>query len=434
MPPPSRVATAGWESRVLSSWRGSRRRRVAWVALILAVLLAHALLGLQVASSVIGWNTAKRSKPMVMTFTKRELPKAPPATRVSTPAPAPAPAPARAVRPARPASAPASAVPPDTTLAESHAALLRQALALAASAAAPAPVVAAAPAAARVAAPASDAAARVQMTEVGSGNVSAPFIIPAAPAGIVGPEHPAFEWPPATRLTYTLTGERGEGRHIYGKSTVEWRHEGDRYQVQFDVHISPMIDQHMYSEGTLGADGLSPRHYDESFSFLFATPRTRKIEFGDSDVTLNNGNRVVKLPQTQDGASQFVQFVWMFYNHPDWLTPGHVVQVPLALPNNLRRWNYMVMGTEHLDLAFGAIDAVHLKPLLDGPRRPNEYPFDIWTAPSLQYLPVQIRVNVDEHTWALLALDDLPMQAAAERPPPPPKVPPLPPSLPFGER
>ena len=125
----------------------------------------------------------------------------------------------------------------------------------------------------------------------------------------------------------------------------------------------------------------------------------------------------------------------MFYNHPEWLAPGNVVQIPLALPNNLRRWNYQVIGTEHLDLAFGAIDAVHLKPILDGPRRPNEYPFEIWTAPSLQYLPVQILVKVDEHTWALLTLDELPLQAAGERPTPPaPTVQAFPTPPPVGER
>ena len=96
----------------------------------------------------------------------------------------------------------------------------------------------------------------------------------------------------------------------------------------------------------------------------------------------------------------------------------------------------MVTGTEHLELAFGGIDAVHLKPLLDGPRRPNEYPFDIWVAPSLQYLPVQIVVKVDASTWALLALDDLPLQATVgERPtPPPPRTDAFPPPPAFCER
>ena len=410
--------------------RESRRRRAAWFALILAVLLAHALFGLRVLSSVIGWNTSPRPRPIQVTFSKRVMPTAPPpATAPPSLPPAPAP---RRVRP-NPAPPPASAPEePEPRAAdpgaesESRAQLVAQARSLAADLErqrrAREEAEAASAARARVAeaeAAASAAAAR----EAGSAAV------------VAGPARPPFEWPPATRLTYTLTGERGTGRHLYGHATVEWRHQDSRYQVQFDIHISPLIDQHMYSDGAIAADGLRPRHYDESFSFLLATPRTRKIEFGEDEVTLNNGTRVIKPPQTQDGASQFVQFVWMFYNHPDLLTPGHIVQIPLALPNNLRRWNYQVMGTEHLELAFGALDAVHLKPILDGPRRPNEYPFDIWTAPSLQYLPVQILVKVDDHTWALLALDDLPMQAVGERPvPPPPTVQAFPPPPPVGER
>ena len=411
-----------------SPWRESRRRRVAWFALILAVLWAHAMFGLRVLSGVIGWNSSPRPKPIQVTFSKRALPTAPPPATAPAPLPR-APAAARASRVARASSAPASSTLPERMAAasepESRVELERQALAVAAELerAERAQAQAEAASAARARAAEIAAAASVAASEA------------AASAAVAGPARPPFEWPPATRLTYTLTGERGVGVHIYGKSTVEWRREGSRYQVQFDVHISPLIDQHMYSEGTLGPDGLSPQHYDESFSFFFATPRTRKIEFGDSEVTLNNGNRVIKPPQTQDGASQFVQFVWMFYNHPDWLAPGHVVQIPLALPNNLRRWNYQVLGLEHLNLAFGAIDAVHLKPILEGPRRPNEYPFDIWTAPSLQYLPVQILVKVDEHTWALLALDDLPLQAAGERPaPPPPKVQAFPTPPAVGER
>jgi len=411
---------------VRSPWRGSRRRRAAWFALILAVLAGHAMFGARVLSGVIGWNSSPRQRPIQVTFTKRVMPTAPPPA--TAPA-APPPAPPRASRAAHASSAPLPASAParerpragDEAASQSHAQLQDEALALAAELERTEQARAQAAAA---------SAARARAAQVATAASAA-----SAASAAAGPARPPFEWPPATRLTYTLTGERGVGAHIYGNATVEWRHEGSRYQVQFDVHISPLIDQHMYSDGTIEADGLRPRHYDESFSFMFATPRARRIEFGDNDVTLNNGRRVARLPQTQDGASQFVQFVWMFYNHPDWLVPGRVVQIPLALPNNLRRWTYQVVGQEPLNLAFGALDAVHLKPLLDGPRRPNEYPFDIWTAPSLQYLPVQILVKVDDHTWALLALDDLPLQAAGERPPtPPPKVQAFPPPPPVGER
>ena len=414
-----------------SPWRESRGRRAAWFGLIVAVLLVHALFGVHVLSSVIGWNTAERPRRIEVTFAKKLQPTTPPPATAPA-APAPTPRPARAVRPPRASDAPASA--PEApefhpaspgAPSESRAQLVGEALALANRLAAEQQARVQAEAASQAQARAAEYAAAA----------SAAAAQAHAASAIAGPARPPFEWPPATRLTYTLTGERGVGVHIYGNAVVEWRHEDERYQVQFDVHISPMIDQHMYSDGDIGADGLSPRHYDESFSILFATPHARKIEFGPTDVLLNNGQRVVKQPQTQDGASQFVQFVWMFHNHPEWLAPGNIVHFPLALPNSLRRWNYMVTGTEHLDLAFGGIDAVHLKPLLDGPRRPNEYPFDIWVAPSLQYLPVQIVVRVDEHTWALLVLDDLPLQATGERPVPPPrKTDAFPPPPSVGER
>ncbi len=396
-------------------WRAGGRRRIAWLVLVGAVICVHGLLGLGVVASVIGWNTAPEVRPLQVTLTQRLVPVAPPEGPVA--APAPAPRPAHAVRAARASSAPQPASAPASS-ADSHAELEARALALAATLedeqrARDAAVAASAPPA---------AASQAE-------SASAPA--PAVAAAVAGPTRPPFEWPPSTRLTYTLTGQRGGGK-LYGHATVEWRRDGAHYQVQFDIHITPMIDQHMASDGRIGPDGLEPARYDESFKFLFSDPRVRKVDFGDTEVTLNNGTRVPKLPQTQDGASQFVQFVWMFYNHPELLTPGHVVEIPLALAHNLRRWNYEVIGREHLDLAFGAIDAVHLKPLLDGPRKANEYPFEIWTAPSLQYLPVQILVKVDDNTWALLALDDLPLQAGGARPASPRPRPAPPPQDPAG--
>ena len=385
-------------------WRESRRRRAAWVALIFVVLLAHLLFGLRVLASVIGWNTGARPKRIEISFSQQLKPTAPPEEPAAAPAPPPAPRPAYALRVARASS---QAAPASAAEADARAQLDAEAVALAA----------------RLddEQRARDAIAHAAAaSEAAAASAAASTPVPAVAAPVVGPPRPPFQWPPSTRLSYTLTGERNGGK-LYGNAVVEWRREGARYQVQFDIHITPMIDQQMSSEGLIGADGLEPSHYEEAFSVPFLEPRVRKVEIGDTEVTLNNGNRVAKLPQTQDGASQFVQFVWMFYSHPEYLGAGNVVQIPLALAHNLRRWNYIVMGRERLDLAFGGIDAVHLKPLLDGPRRANEYPFEIWTAPSLQYLPVQILVKIDEKTWALLSLDDLPLQAAGERPPPPPR-------------
>ncbi len=398
-----------------SPWREPGRRRAAWFGLILAVLVAHALFGLRVLSSVIGWNSAAEPKRIEITFSRQVTPTAPPPAAVP-PAPAPAAAArrsSRAVRSASSAPLPASAPvepefrpPPDGAPSDSRAQLVDRALALAeeltrAQRAAEAPSAASAAQARAVEVAANKAAAASAAGSADARNV----------APVAGPERKPFAWPPSTRLTYTLTGMYRNGP-LYGKASVEWRRSGTHYQVQFDIHVSPFFDQHMFSDGQITDLGLSPTHYDESFEVPLVAPRVRRIDFSEDEVTLANGNRVIKLPQTQDGASQFVQFVWMFAQRPELLRPGNVVEIPLALNSNLRRWHYQVVGLETLELAFGRLDAVHLRPLLDGPRRPNEYPFEIWTAPTLQYLPVRILVPIDDKNFADLSLDALPMQAA----------------------
>jgi len=395
------------------SGRETPGRRAAWLGLIATVVLVHALLGLRLASSVIGWNTAPEPKRIEITFSKPLAPTAPPAAAATVVAEA-APRPARAVRPARAASAPASAAsepatPPSTDDAAqaSHRELEQEALALAAASEASA---ASAPAAApSQPAAASDAAglaapepAANDVTVLAGANVSG-----AAP----GPPRQAFAWPPSTRLTYTLTGLY-RGGPIYGKAVIEWRRSGTHYQVQFDVHVSPFFDQHMFSDGQITANGLSPQRYDEKFQVPLLAPRVRVIEFTENDVVLPNGNRVIRFPQTQDEASQFVQFVWAFATRPELTQPGTQIDFPLALASGVRRWTYRVEGAELLQMPFGPIPTVHLKPVREGPRRPNEYPFEFWTAPTLQYLPVRVLVPLDDKNFADLSLDALPLQAA----------------------
>ncbi len=402
---------------MLSPWRDSPRRRAAWFGLIAIVVVAHLVFGATVVASVIGWNSAEEPRRIDVALVKQLAPMTPPAAVADASVPAATPRPARAVRVARASSAPTA--PASSSRDE----LVAEALALAASAAE-----------ASASGPTASASAAVASASAAASAASAQVASDGASAPVAGPPRPSFDWPPSTRLTYTLTGERNGG-NLYGDAAVEWRRDGAHYQVQFDIRITPFIEQHMLSDGQIVADGLSPARYDESFKMTLMSPRVRKIEFGDDDVTLNNGTRVPKLPQTQDGASQFVQFVWMFATHPAWLKPGNVVDIPLALTGSLHRWRYLVLGAERLEMPFGAIDTVHLKPLMDGPRKPNEYPFEFWTAPSLQYLPVRIHVQTDPHTFADLSLDALPLQAG-ESPPPVRAVPPppLPKQSTFGER
>ena len=388
-------------------WRESRRRRAAWFGLILAVLLAHAAFGLRVLSSVIGWNTSPEPRRIEISFAQQLQPSAPPVPGAPPPAaPKPEPRAVRAVRAARASSAPASA--PDVAEAAvsvSHETLAEEALALAdklekAQHAAEA-VDAAEAAPAASAASAATAASSAASTALASNA-----------AAVEGPARKPLDWPPSTRLSYTVTG-LVRGGNLYGNAVVEWRRDGAHYQVQSDVHITNLFTRrHIFSDGQITAQGLSPNHFDELLEPPLVAPRRNVIEFTDTDVVLPNGNRMIKFPQTQDEASQFVQFVWLFTVHPELARPGALIDFPVALARNVRRYRYRVAAIEPLELPFGSIDTVHLVPVPTTPRRLNEYTFEFWMAPTLQYLPVRVLIQNDEQNLADLKLDTLPLQAA----------------------
>jgi Protein of unknown function (DUF3108) len=243
-----------------------------------------------------------------------------------------------------------------------------------------------------------------------------PVVAEAAAAAASAASAPAaFEWPPSTRLSYTLRGNyQGE---VMGSAQVEWVRAGNRYQVHMDVWIgaqaAPLVGRRMTSDGELSEQGLSPRRYDEETRALFAELRRRTIVFEGGRVRLPNGKQFDSLPGMQDSASQFVQLTWLFTTQPQLLRVGQRIEIPLALPTNVDRWSYEVLAQVSLPTPFGAIDTFHVRPRRE--LRPNrELVADAWFAPSLQYLPVRLLIRQDEATYVDLMIERLPQQAAAE--------------------
>ena len=241
----------------------------------------------------------------------------------------------------------------------------------------------------------------------------------AAAASAPAAAAPAFEWPPSTRLTYLLTGNyRGE---VHGSARVQWVRQGSRYQVHLDVAIgpsfAPLISRRMTSDGELGAQGPDAASATTRRPACRSSRRAaRALQFTPEQVTLANGSQQEALPGVQDAASQFVQLTWLFTTQPELLRVGNTVTMPLALPRRVGRWVYDVLGQERLVTPVGELDTFHLKPRL-GERRPgNELSAEVWFAPTLQYLPVRIRIQQDADTFVDLMIDAAPLQAAPDGP------------------
>ena len=402
------------------------RRRWAAVVLVAVVALVHLGLMLWVEDLArLGAGAADTSPARIDVAFVRELAQAEPPP-VAPVAPRPAPAAPAAAAPVPPAaSAPlagpepvqAAASSPAEVAAASEAAA--QAADRAASAAQGEPN--ASNALARASEPADSAPAPSTSVAAAAPAPGAPSL-PAA-AAPSAPAAPAFDWPPSTRLSYNLVGDyRGP---VQGKARVEWLRSGNRYQVHLDVRVgadfAPLLSRRMSSDGLLTEDGLKPQRYDEETRVLLREVRRQTILFEPERIVLPRGGVQPLVTGVQDTASQFVQLTWMFTLQPQLLRPGQTVEVPLALARRVDRWVYDVVGEEVLDLPVGPIKAWYLKPRLQS-KTNSDLSVETWFAPSLQYLPVRIRIRQDEASFIDLMLERLPQQASASDAPPPRRI------------
>lgn len=241
-----------------------------------------------------------------------------------------------------------------------------------------------------------------------------------APNTAQTPPGPAFVWPLATRVSYKLHGFwRGD---IYGTSKVEWVRQDLRYQVRLDASFGPLGSMNFISEGDITPEGLAPRRFEQINRLLIKTSPPRSVTFEETEVVLDSGERVKRLPLTQDGASVLIQLAYQFMLRPDLLRPGNTLELPLASAKKLQVIAFEVIKEEVLDTPLGKVPTFHVKP-----RRMDTsgdtLAMEVWLAPGLQYLPVRIAFQGKrgrEEVSMDMQMDRAPEQNAAPTPAPTP--------------
>ena len=360
-----------------------RARLIPWLAL--GVLLAHGF--------ALEW-VADHLQPMTVL---RKMPD-PLFTRLVTPqATAAPPAAMQAVPPARPrerrarlpappvaaASVPASAASAPEVVAAKEPFVIGPDVPASAGPA-PADVVTLPAAAASAAVAAASAAA-----------ASAPS--PAASAGGAA----LASWPTDTRLSYRLGGHFRSGE-LYGDARVQWQRADTAYQVRVDIDITLWVSLVMTSQGEVTPAGLLPRAYEE-----LRRGKRRAVQLGDTQVALDNGRTAPRPAGVQDTASQFVELSHRFATGQEKLEVGRTVSFWMARPGAVDYWTYDIVERELLQTPnLGVIEAWRLKPRpIANPR--GNITAEMWFAPSLQFLPVRIKVNMGEETYVDLIVEKI---------------------------
>jgi Protein of unknown function (DUF3108) len=218
------------------------------------------------------------------------------------------------------------------------------------------------------------------------------------------------EWPADTRVSYVMTGFfNGE---LHGSGIVQWTRSGllkENYQVKVRANAPGLFTLSMTSQGKLSPTGLLPEAYEEVIDLTGVPNRVRSLRLEEKSLLSNNGNRFAR-PTTapwsvQDTVSQFIDVGHRYQQGREKLEEGRTLQVWLGRPGGLAEWTYDISAEQSVFLPkIGDVKVHHLKPRpLATPRGP--YTMEMWLAPSLQYLPVKVRFNIDTQSYVdLLAV------------------------------
>jgi hypothetical protein len=116
--------------------------------------------------------------------------------------------------------------------------------------------------------------------------------------------------------------------------------------------------------------------------------------FDGGYVRFQDGSQLLQPQALQDTASQFVDLSHRFSTGRDALKVGSEVRMWLARPQGMALWTYDVIEEDTLQLPeMGPVSAFHLRPRpIANPR--GTITAEIWFAPSLQYLPVRVRISL----------------------------------------
>ena len=389
--------------------RPRRRWRAAWW--LLPVLLLHLL-------ALWGLGTALRNRPPhalpAALYTRLLLPHAPQAPQPATPRTSPAQRPARPAEPVEGPELLAQASRPSAPLQPAVAARHPRPQAPSQRRGNPAPRHPAGSAPSPSTTPTRPASASSPAHPLAYPPAHPPAHPPARPASPparaasvpgAGTGAAADAWPPPTRLDYALTGYyRGP---LHGNGELEWRRLGQRYELRLSG--SALIDFSYTSTGRIQGDWLAPDDYVEQVLL-----RRKTVHFDRAAGLLRFSAIGSTLPipaHLLDSASVFMQLAQDLRTHPGRFQPGEHLLFQVARPSGTTHWDFLVAGTTHVRTRLGPLQAWHL--VFEPPAR-DDLGAEVWLAPSLQDLPVQIRLRHGSDGYLLFTLRRALQQASPQ--------------------
>jgi len=211
--------------------------------------------------------------------------------------------------------------------------------------------------------------------------------------------------PGSTNLRYEVTGN-AKGLPYRADARLDWQVNGASYATELEISAFLMGSRVRTSTGRIGPNGLEPERFgDRRRSSEKATHFDRA---GQRIRYSSNAPDTPLLPGAQDQLSMFLQLAALLQARPDAYPAGQSIRLQVASTGDAEVWQFLVGPEEALALPVGSVSA---RRLTRPPRHEHDNTVEIWLAPSLQFLPVRIRLSDRNGDFADQQLREMPVLA-----------------------
>lgn len=220
---------------------------------------------------------------------------------------------------------------------------------------------------------------------------------PSAPIEVRNPQGQLvtsnFAWkaPAAARLQFAVQG-KVKNFPLKTKAQMDWLPQAKRYEASQEVQIPILGSRRQSSQGSIGPQGLQPEIFMDRGRKEYSTT----FDSSSQQIVFSRGSEPAALvPGTQDRLSVFFQVAGMIAAAPKQYPVGTQITVQAASSNRVSPWTFTVRGSDNLQLPAGTMKAIKLEHNSDS-NEADGVKSALWLAPSLQYLPVRIRMIEDD--------------------------------------
>lgn len=225
------------------------------------------------------------------------------------------------------------------------------------------------------------------------------------PAPSNGDLHPAaarpqlsLRLPGSRRLKYAATGEARKLRYS-ADAELHWLHDGASYAARLEVGAFLLGKRIQTSAGELGSSGLEPKRFSDKTRSEVAAHFERA-----KGVVVFSANTpdAPLLPGAQDRLSVLLQLSTLLGGAPERYPAGTRFAIQTVGPREAESWQFVVEDDEILTLKDGATPTRKLQRL---PVREFDLKVEVWLAPSIDWLPVQVKLTQANGDFVQLALE-----------------------------